>query len=48
MVVPWIDVVAGDDASANIIFMVTGNGTTASLDASGTTLNTNLAYTGTN
>jgi len=47
IVIPWIDVVAGNDASSNTIFVVAKNGATASLDASGTTLNTHLAYTGT-
>jgi hypothetical protein len=42
-----IDVVAGDDATASTIFLVTQNGSTASFTASGTTLNTSLLYTGT-
>ena len=44
----WVDVEAGIDASANIIFVVGQNGSAASFDASGTTLNTKLTYTGTN
>jgi hypothetical protein len=46
-VMPWIDVVAGNDACSFKSFIVTKNGSTASFDASGTTLNTSLTFTGT-
>lgn len=47
LITPWIDVVAGNDASANTVFVVTKSGLTAALDASGITVNTHLVYTGT-
>ena len=47
IVTPWIDVVAGTDTTPSKTFMVTTNGGMASLDASGTSLNTSLSYTGT-
>lgn len=41
-----IDVVAGDDVNCNKVFVVTQNGTSASVVAKGTTLNDSLDYEG--